>query len=143
MKRAFVADAPVAIGWVHPAQATPDTDALLDALAAGGIIEVPALWPLEVSNALTVLVRRRKLIEAERQLALRWLRSLALRVDHEMAALAFSRLAELATAHGLTVYDAAYLELAQRRGLPLACRDGPLRDAARRADLEIWPPDQR
>jgi predicted nucleic acid-binding protein len=138
MSRSFVADASVAVAWVHPAQATQDTESMLDAVAAGGVLEVPALWPLEVSNALTVLVRRRKLNEADRQLALRWLGSLAMRVDHEMAAIAFSTLAELASTQQLSVYDAAYLELAQRRGLPLACKDGPLKDAARRCGVQHW-----
>ncbi len=138
MRRAFVIDASVAVGWVHPAQATAETEAMLEAVAEGGVLEVPALWPLEVSNALTVLVRRRKLSEGERQVAFRWLRGLALRVDHEMATIAFSTLAGLASTHQLSVYDATYLELAQRRGLPLACKDGPLKDAARRCGVQLW-----
>jgi predicted nucleic acid-binding protein len=138
MTRAFVADASVAVGWVHPAQATIHTAAMLDAIAAGATLEVPALWPLEVANALTVLQRRRKLTEDERKAGLGWLRGLPLRVDHEMAALAFSRLSELASAHQLSVYDAAYLELAQRRRLVLGCKDGPLRKAARRAGVSLW-----
>ena len=69
---------------------------MLDAMAEGATIEVPALWPMEVANALTVLVRRRKLTEDERQTGLGWLRGLQLRVDHETASLAFSRLSELA-----------------------------------------------
>lgn len=93
---------------------------MLDAIAEGASLEVPALWPLEVANALTVLVRRRKLSEEERQTALGWPRGLPLRIDHEMARLAFSRLSELAAVHRLSVYDAAYLELAQRRNLALA-----------------------
>jgi predicted nucleic acid-binding protein len=136
---AFVADASVAIGWVHPAQATAQTDALLQSLAEGSTLEVPALWPMEVANALLVLVRRRKLNEDERQIALGWLRGLPLRVDHEMAALAFSQLSELAATHGLSVYDAAYLDLARRRRLALACTDGPLRTAARRASVTLLP----
>jgi predicted nucleic acid-binding protein len=136
--RAFVADASVAVGWVHPGQATAETDAMLDAVAAGAAIEVPALWPLEVANALTVLVRRRKLTADERETALGWLRGLPLRVDHEAASLAFSRLSELAVTHQLTVYDAAYLELAQRRRLTLACKDGPLRAAAAHARVPLW-----
>jgi predicted nucleic acid-binding protein len=136
--RAFVADASVAIGWVHPAQATTHTAAMLDAIAAGATLEVPALWPLEVANALSVLQRRRKLTEDERQAGLGWLRGLPLRVDHELAALAFSRLSELASAHQLSVYDAAYLELAQRRRLVLGCKDGPLRKAAIRAGVSLW-----
>lgn len=138
MTGAFVADASVAVGWVHPAQATTYTDAMLDAIAEGATLEVPALWPLEVANALTVLVRRRKLREAERQTGLGWLRSLPLRIDHEMASLAFSRLSELASAHHLSVYDAAYLELAHRRKLVLGCKDGPLRKAARQSGVSLW-----
>lgn len=138
MTRAFVADASVAIGWVHPAQATRQTAAMLDAIADGATLEVPALWPLEVANALLVLVRRRKLSEGERQTGLGWLRGLRLRFDHEMTALAFSRLSEVAAAHHLSVYDAAYLELAQRRKLLLGCQDGPLRTAAKAAGVSLW-----
>jgi predicted nucleic acid-binding protein len=138
MTRAFVADASVAIGWVHPAQATTETAAMLDAIADGATLEVPALWPLEVANALLVLVRRRKLAETERQAGLRWLGGLRVRIDQEMSALAFSRLSELAVRHQLSVYDAAYLELAARRGLVLGCADGPLRAAATRAGLRLW-----
>ena len=138
MTRAFVADASVAIGWVHPAQATKQTAAMLDAIADGATLEVPALWPLEVANALIVLVRRRKLAEDERRLGLEWLRGLRMRLDHEMSALAFSRLSDLAAARKLSVYDAAYLELAARRGLMLGCKDGPLRAAARHAGISLW-----
>jgi predicted nucleic acid-binding protein len=138
MTSAFVADASVAIGWVHPAQATRQTAAMLEAIAGGATLEVPALWPLEVGNALVVLVRRRKLNEDERQTALGWLRALRLRFDHEMTALAFTRLSELATVHKLTVYDAAYLELAQRRRLVLGCKDGPLQTAARNTGVSLW-----
>ena len=111
---------------------------MLDAVAEGATLEVPALWPLEVANALTVLVRRRKLTAIERQTGLGWLRGLRLRVDHEAASLAFSRLAELATTYQLSVYDAAYLELAQRRKLVLGCTDGPLRKAARQSGVSLW-----
>jgi predicted nucleic acid-binding protein len=136
--RAFVADASVAIAWVHPAQSTPETAAMLVALADGATLEVPALWPLEVANALLVLRRRRKLTEDERQTGLGWLRGLPLAVDHDAAMLALTRLSELAAAHQLSVYDAAYLELAQRRRLVLGCKDGPLRKAARQAGVALW-----
>lgn len=138
MTRAFVADASVAIGWVHPAQGTRQTAAMLEAIADGATLEVPALWPLEVANALIVLVRRRKLREDERQAGLGWLRGLRVRLDHDMASLAFSRLSELAATHQLSVYDAAYLELAQRRRLVLGCKDGPLRTAAQHAGVTLW-----
>ncbi len=138
MTQAFVADASVAIAWVHPSQATPETMAMLEAIADGATLEVPALWPLEVANALTVLARRGKVTADERRDALGWLRGLRLHVDHEMAALGFSRLPELATTYNLSVYDAAYLELAQRRRLALGCKDGALRAAARKSGVSLF-----
>jgi len=138
VRRTFIVDASVAVGWVHPAQATKQTAGMLEAIAEGAVVEVPALWPLEVANALSVLVRRRKLTEEERQAGLGWLRGLPLRVDHDMASLAFTTLSDLASAHNLSVYDAAYLELAQRRKLVLSCKDGPLREAARQRGVSLW-----
>jgi len=134
----FVADAAVAVGWVHPAQSTAETADTLIAIAEGATLEVPALWPLEVANALTVLERRGKLTARERQIALGWLRGLRIRIDQEMAGLAFSRLSELAGTYRLSVYDAAYLELAHRRRLPLACKDEPLRTAARKCGVGLY-----
>lgn len=138
MNRAFVVDASVAIAWVHPSQATAHTDAMLSALSDGATVEAPALWPLEVANALLVLVRRGRLREAERQAALGWLRGLNVRLDHEAGSLALSTLSQLAATHGLSVYDAAYLELAQRKQLSLARKDGPLGTAAKHAGVELW-----
>ena len=138
MMRAFVADASVAIGWIHPGQATRETDAMLNAIADRATLEVPALWPLEVAHALLVLVRRRKLTEDERQTGLGWLRGLRVRFDQEMTSLAFSRLSELAAEYDLSVYDAAYLELAQRRRLVMGCKDGALRSAAKQAGVSLW-----
>jgi predicted nucleic acid-binding protein len=135
---AFVVDASVAVAWVHPGQATPDTDRMLDAIAAGALLEVPALWPLEVANALTVLVRRGKLAEADREAALGFFRDLPVRIDHEAATLAFTTLASLAAKHQLSVYDASYLELAHRRKLAIGCKDGPLRTAAARHGVKVW-----
>lgn len=138
MTSSFVADASVAVGWVHPAQSTADTAATLVAIAEGATLEVPALWPVEVANALTVLERRGKLTAAERQIALGWLRGLRFRIDHEMAGQAFSRLSELASTYRLSVYDAAYLELADRRHLPLACKDASLRTAAKKCGVALY-----
>lgn len=139
MNRSFVADASVAIAWVHPAQATAETDALLDRLAAGDSLVVPALWPLEVANALTILRRRRKLTMNEYRAAVEIIRELPATVDHEAASIAFTRLLDIASEHDLTVYDATYLELARRRQLPLASNDGQMRRAAIRLGVALWP----
>lgn len=138
MNSSFVADASVAIAWVHPAQATDATQEMLCTIAEGAIVHVPALWPLEVANALLVLTRRRKLTDPERRSALGWIQRLPVEIDHDAASMAFGRLSELASEYVLSVYDAVYLELAERRGLPLACKDGPLRQAAGKCGVRVW-----
>ena len=121
---------------MHPAQATPQTEAMLQAVYNGAVVEAPALWPLEVANALLVLVRRKKLSAGERQRSLIALQNLSVELDHEMSSLAFTKLSTLADEHRLSLYDAAYLELALRKRLPLGCKDGPLREAAKRCHLK-------
>lgn len=135
----LVVDASMAVAWVHPGQATAETDALLEQVGQGIRVVVPALWPVEVANALLVLERRKKLTARERGLALTALRSLRCVVDHEMSSQAFTVLSKLASDLTLSVYDAAYLELALRLELPLACKDGPLREAARRRRVKVVP----
>lgn len=135
--KGFVVDASVAMAWVHPAQATNSSKTLLDEVHDGALLEAPALWPLEVSNALIVLVRRRKLLESDRKSALAALQKLSVKIDHEMAGLAFTKISALAVEYAVSAYDATYLELAHRRKLPLACKDGPLREAARRVGVKV------
>jgi len=135
----LIVDASMAIAWVHPGQATAESDLLLENIGRGTRVVVPALWFVEVSNALLVLERRGKLTGEERAVALESLQSLAFEVDHEMSALAFTRLSRLATELSLSVHDAVYLELAQRLKLPIACKDGPLREAARSRGVALLP----
>ena len=135
----MIVDASVAIAWVHPGQATPETDSLLLRIGQGPSLVVPALWPVEVANALLVLERRGKLTGEERHAALGALLDLNCEIDHEMAALALTRLSQLAEELKLSVYDAAYLELALRLKVPMACKDGPLREAAKKRRAEVVP----
>ena len=115
---------------------------MLDRLAAGDSLVVPALWPLEVANALTVLRRRRKLTPDEARTAIEIIRELPAVIDHEAAAIAFTRLVDLALKHELTVYDATYIELARRRQLPLASNDAQMKQAAIRSGLGLWQDDE-
>ena len=115
----FVADASVAIAWAHPGQATASTQAMLEAIAAGAVFEVPSLWLLEVANALFVLMRRGHITERERRLTAERLLMLPHVVDGDGVSLAFTRLTDLAAKYGLSIYDAAYLELA----VPLCAND--------------------
>lgn len=129
-------DASVGFAWVYQDQATPETDQLLNAVAAGATVIVPALWYLEMSNVLLIAQRRRRLTPVQRQAALEKLTALQFTVDEEGARHAFGKTSELAEKYGLTIYDATYLELALRRSLPLATRDKSLKTAARQCSVK-------
>lgn len=137
MSRRFVIDASIGLAWVHPDQSTPETDALLDEIGQGVRAIIPTLWPVEVTNALLVLERRKKLKKDERLEALAMLRTLNPDVDEEGHRFAFTRVTELAEEHGLSVYDATYLELALRERVPLATKDASLRQAATKAGVLV------
>ena len=131
MRDGFIADSSVGVAWAVHSQASEVTDQLLEKVAAGTPLVVPTLWPFEVANSLMILLRRKRILAEERHRALGALARLPLVLDDEGCRLAFERISELAADHGLSVYDAAYLELALRRQLPLASRDAALRRAAR------------
>jgi predicted nucleic acid-binding protein len=129
---AFVADASVMAAWFLPSQANAYTDAALARLAEEPV-RVPCLWPFEFANILAVLERRRKLSRIQATGIIERLAPLPLAVD--ATAPAAGRLLELAREHGLSAYDAGYLELALRLNVRLASKDGPLRAAAARMGL--------
>jgi predicted nucleic acid-binding protein len=91
---------------------------------------VPAHWRLEVGNALLMAERRGRIRAARVDAVWRLLAALPIEMDAETNARAWESAAALARQHGLTLYDAAYLELAGRRALPLATFDGALLRAA-------------
>jgi predicted nucleic acid-binding protein len=99
---------------------------------------VPELWPLEVANALLVGERRKRSTQADTMTWLGFLASLPIAVDEETRAYAFGSTLSLARDHSLSAYDAAYLELAMRRGLPLATLDDKLKAAARAVGVPLY-----
>jgi predicted nucleic acid-binding protein len=131
----WVIDASIAFSWVHPDQSTPETRSLLLDVERGAALVVPSLWFTEVANGLLVLQRRKRITANERLTALQRLENLNPTIDEPSGRASFSRTSELAEAHGLTVYDATYLEIAVRRKLALATRDAPLRKAAKAEGL--------
>jgi predicted nucleic acid-binding protein len=139
VSEAFVPDASTAVAWVHPGQADAATEGLLSRVEQGAPLVVPAIWFAEVANALLTLQRRKRLTAAERREALERLTQLRPESEVEGARLAFSKVSELAMSHGLSIYDATYLELALRRGLPLATRDRALRSASRKCRVTVLP----
>lgn len=137
MSGPFVADSSVGIGWIHPSQSTDLTRTLLEAAKRGVPVHVPALWHLEIANALLVAVRRKLMTETQREIGLALLSQLRVIVDDETSRLAFSTISELAAKQSLSVYDAAYLELARRKSLPLGTRDEPLKAAAKKSGVKL------
>jgi predicted nucleic acid-binding protein len=130
LKFAFVPDSSAALSWCFEDEATPQTEDLLNRLKAGEAALVPAHWPFEIGNVLVQAVRRHRIQREKQAQFIAQLRRLPIQVDAESAAQALQRSLVLAERHGLTVYDAAYLELALRMSLPLASFDQDLRKAA-------------
>ena len=126
----FVADASATLPWCFAEEATPATEALLDRAQSGEEVFVPAHWPTEVMNGLLMAVRRGRIdIDRVARFA-RDLQALPIRIDAGHAPATWDAVIRAATKHRLTAYDAAYLELAQRTGMPIATLDGDLRKAA-------------
>ncbi len=131
----LVLDASVTVAWCFDDE---DREALeVLSLATTASFHVPAIWPFEVGNALAVAERRRRLKPAEGARFLELLSSLPVEVEPVPAGVAIRALLDLSRATGLSVYDAAYLELAQRSGRPLATIDVALARAARSAGVRL------
>jgi predicted nucleic acid-binding protein len=135
----FVLDCSLALAWCFPDEKAPGPQAVLDSLATA-IAVVPSLWHLEVGNALLVGERKKRCSQADTVSWLGFLASLPIVVDEETALRAWSDVLNLARTHDLSAYDAAYLELALRRGLPLASLDTKLNAAAAAAGVPMYTP---
>jgi predicted nucleic acid-binding protein len=126
---AFVLDASVALTWVLKGERTSRTEALLDQTEEYGAV-VTGLWPIEVANVLLTYERKKIFTAAERMNAIGFFAGLPIKTDDQTGERAWGTAYDLALAHKLTVYDAGYLELALRAGLPLATLDQALCKAA-------------
>ena len=133
---AFVLDCSVALAWVLPDEGNDYADGLLNRLVAEGAV-VPPVWPLEVGNVLLVALRQRRIRQTELEPIIERLARLPIEVDVRATEHALAAVLVLAGQHGLTTYDASYLDLAQRRSLPLATLDKQLRAACGAAKVEV------
>ncbi|HVY35195.1 MAG TPA: type II toxin-antitoxin system VapC family toxin [Caulobacteraceae bacterium] len=125
----LVLDCSATLAWVYGEETTQAVRAVFEAVGSRGAW-VPALWRLEVANVLEMGVRRHRHDAAFREATLADLALLPLQLDPETDQHAWGATARLAARHGLTLYDAAYLELARRKDIPLATLDRELRAAA-------------
>lgn len=134
----LVLDCSVAVAWCFEDEASPETDAVLERVRDEGAL-VPALWHLELGNVLVQAERRKRLTAADTTTRLELIADLPIVTDDETPTRALREVLTLARAEGLTTYDAAYLELAMRKGLPLASRDKALRKVAARCGVASVP----
>ncbi|HMA71261.1 MAG TPA: type II toxin-antitoxin system VapC family toxin [Xanthobacteraceae bacterium] len=132
----LVLDASVTLSWYFDDERTPASDAVLDQVAATGAV-VPSLWRMEVANGFQMAIRRKRIDRDFRDRAVRHLGLLPITVDPETDTYVWTAMLRLADRFGLTVYDAAYLELAQRRDLPLASVDKALGAAGKKLGVPI------
>jgi predicted nucleic acid-binding protein len=125
----LVLDSSATLAWIYGDETTEAIRRVFDAIADNGAL-VPALWRLEVANSLTIAVRKRRIGPDFRRAALADLALLDITTDQQTDSYAWTDTVNLADHFNLTVYDAAYLELARRRMLPLATLDQELQTAA-------------
>lgn len=131
----WVLDASLALCWVLPDGGSESARGFLEHLPPGEELWVPALWWYEIANALSAARRRGRITETDCGQMLRSFQHLPLQTDNDSGADFLLRLAALAGEHGLSAYDAAYLELARRRQAGLATLDRRLSSAASAAGI--------
>jgi len=132
----FVLDCSVTMSWVFSDEGTNDTTALLESLVDDVAI-VPQIWTLEVANVLLVAGRRGRIDAGDRPHLVAAINALPIEVDRETSDHALVGTLGLAAEQDLSAYDAAYLELALRRKLPMATLDRRLARACRAAGVEL------
>ena len=133
---ALVIDSSAALSWCFEDEASPETDALFERVRDLGAV-VPGLWHLEIANVLLQAEKRGRITAGDVTMRLDLIAALPITTDSETTARAWREILALARAQGLTTYDAAYLELAIRRGLPLQTKDEALIGAAKRCSVTV------
>jgi predicted nucleic acid-binding protein len=133
----WVIDSSIALAWALPDETAKEAERFLSRISVTMVLWVPALWWYEMANALLMAQRRERLTETERIRLIELYRKLPIRTDRMLDSNIMERFQTLAIEYRLSAYDAAYLELAQRRGLGLATVDRPLRLAAQKAGIKV------
>ncbi len=136
MPARFVVDNSVVMAWCFEDEASEYADAALECLENGEAV-VPAIWPLEIGNVLLVAERKRRLGKADVVRFLELVRALPLSVEQETPERMLTDIIALARALRLSTYDASYLDLAMRLGLPIATQDKSLMKAARKCGVPL------
>lgn len=133
-----VIDTSIALSWCFEDEASPETDLLFGRVRDDGGI-VPGLWHLELGNVLLQAEKRGRISAKDIGIRLDLIAGLPIVTDQETTARAWREILTIARAERLTTYDATYLELAARRGVPLLTKDTELARAARRVGVQVLP----
>lgn len=133
----FVLDASTVLTWCFPDEKAQKAQEISERIAGGDTVIVPAFWLHEVLNALLVGERRNRLTSELTQAFTADLNRLPVDIDVATREIVFNTTQALCRKHGLTTYDAAYLEIAIRGGYPLATADEDLRRAAVAEGVQI------
>ena len=126
----IVVDASAALAWCFDDESSSIADGLLERLRQGDRVIVPAHWPTEMLNGLMFAARRKRIAADQPTLLWNELERLPIQAEAPLASVEGQAVLALGEKYGLTAYDAAYLELARRRQLPLGTLDSELRKAA-------------
>jgi predicted nucleic acid-binding protein len=135
--KSLVLDASVPLAWCFEDESAALPERLLDVLETGTEMLTPSIWPLEVANALLMAERHKRITNAQATAFLQRISKLPILVESISPNRAFEHILQVARQYELTEYDAAYVELALRKALPLATLDAKLRRAAHSAGLRL------
>ncbi len=138
IKADFVLDCSVTMAWCFEDEVTDYSENILDCLQGSKAAVVPSLWTLEVANVLLQAQRKKRIIKMKSIEFKDSLNLLPIQIDHTLGYKGMSSIMELAEETGLTIYDAAYLELALHHAIPIATLDLDLKKAARKMHIELF-----
>jgi predicted nucleic acid-binding protein len=138
----FVIDNSVVMSWCFEDEVNPYADTVLESLRDGEAF-VPGIWPLELGNVLLVAERKKRLGEASAVRFLELVIGLPLTVEQEAPQRTLTEIVSLARELKLSTYDASYLDLAMRLGLPMSTLDVSIRKAAKRLGIPTYEPGLR
>jgi len=136
LSASFIVDCSLTMAWCFVDETTLAASELLDRLAEESVL-VPSLWFLEVANVLAMAEKRKRITAGASDRFLALLDTLEIEVDVEAHNRSFSDLIPLCRTHGITSYDAVYLDVAIRHRLPLASLDDDLRRSAKTLGIKL------
>jgi len=136
MAKHFVLDNSIVMSWCFKDETNDYAEIVLSRLTKATAV-VPSIWPLEVVNVLLVAERQKRLSKSDSIRFITLLSQLPIVVEYERPEMMMKELLSLARANGLSSYDASYLDLAMRNGVPIATLDTNLINAAKKSDVPI------